>query len=414
MPLVDLKDMMHHAYQNGYAVGAFDLARIEDLPPLLAAAESVRAPLVVGVTGQHWPAGDLEWVMAAVEAAAACAGVPVALHAGGGLDIDAVVTAIRLGANGVMVGAPQEPLFHQIDQTRAAVEVAHACGVPVTGTLGHGPLPGGAQGEPDGQPAQYTTPAEARGFVERTGVDFLAVTVGAVGGRGRSRLRVDHGRLKEINAALGLPLAIRGGHGWTDDQYHKLIGHGVARIHHDARAINDAAGGLRTQSRRNRTPVQGLPDRERMVAEFEGRMRAWGAAGRAAEVLARCRPWLNVEHVVVYNAPRLTADALRSLMAEGQRVLSAIPGVRGVRAGSVTDKSTRYRHCWLIRLASPAAIAYFRSHHARTAFVERQFNPAAFDRVAADYCVAGIAPGALALPISTAPNTDGTLAGTDS
>jgi len=92
-------------------------------------------------------------------------------------------------------------------------------------------------------------------------------------------------------------------------------------------------------------------------------------------------------------------------MAEGQRQLSAIPGVREVQVGSVSDKSARYRHCWLIRFASSAVIESYKHHPAHVAFADRLFRPA--DRLTTDYCVAGVEPGAAVLPLSTATSTAG-------
>jgi fructose-bisphosphate aldolase class II len=92
-------------------------------------------------------------------------------------------------------------------------------------------------------------------------------------------------------------------------------------------------------------------------------------------------------------------------MAEGQRQLSAIPGVREVQVGSVAEKSARYRHCWLIRLASTAVIDSYNQHPIHVAFADRLFSAVAADSLTADYCVAGVEPGAILLPISCAVAT---------
>ncbi len=408
MPLVNMKDMLLHAYENGYAVGAFDLVGLDFLPAILAAAESARAPVVLSVTETVWAESDRDWVLAAVEMAARQASVPVAVHWDGGTSVTSAVRAIRMGANSIMVASGRESLSRNMEQTRAVVDMAHACGVPVEGELGYVP---DADSDEDGtrDAARYTTVAEAKGFVERTGVDCLAVSIGTAYGRAREKFKLDWGRLKEINAALKMPLVIHGGTGLNDQQCRKLIMLGVAKIHYRA-GLNDAAGGrLRDNVRRNRSAgyshlQAGI--REAVMSEVEPRLRAWGSAGRAAEVLTRCRPWLDVERVVVYNAPDLSEDQLRLLMMEGQRVFSGIPGVRAVRAGSVVEKSTRYRHCWLVRLVSAAAVAGFRQHPAQIAFTDRRFGPVAFDRIVADYHVVDDMPSAAVLPISMAPRVN--------
>ncbi|MHB8252715.1 MAG: class II fructose-bisphosphate aldolase [Acidiferrobacter sp.] len=406
MPLVDMKDMLDHAYRNGYAVGAFDLVSLDSLQAILTAAESARAPVILSLTETQFVGFDFELIMSAAEVAARRASVPVAIHLDHGTSLDSAVKAIRLGANGVMVGALHESLFHNIDRTRAVVDMAHACGVSVEGELGYVPEMDGANVDEPLRPGQHTTLAEAKGFVERTGVDFLAVSIGTVHGRMKDKPKLDWGRLKEINAALGIPLVIHGGTGLSDDQFRKLITLGVAKINY-CTVVNDAAAErIRNNAKRDRRSGYAallVGVREAIVAEVEPRMRAWGSAGRAAEVLAQCRPWLNVEHVVVYNAPHLDENKLRALMTEGQRVLSDIPGVRAVQVGSVVDKSTRYRHCWLIRLASPMAIKSYLQHPAQAAFSDHLFCPAASDRISADYRIVGAEPGAAVLPLSAAP-----------
>jgi len=410
MPLVDMKDMLNHAYRNGYAVGAFDLVSLDSLQAIITAAESARAPVILSLAEAQFECFDFEPIMAAAEVAAQRASVPVAIHLDHGASLDSAVKAIRLGANGVMVDALHESLFHNIDRTRAVVDMAHACGVPVEGELGYVPDMEGADVDQRPRPGQYTTVAEAKGFVERTGVDFLAVSIGTVHGRMKDKPKLDWGRLKEINAALGIPLVIHGGTGLSDDQFRKLITLGVAKINY-CTVVNDAAGErIRDNVKRDRRSgyaalLAGV--REVIAAEVEPRMRAWGSAGRAAEVLAQCRPWLNVERVVVYNAPHLDENKLRALMTEGQRVLSGIPGVRAVQAGSVVDKSTRYRHCWLIRFASPEASTSYLQHPAQVAFSDRLFCPVASDRISADYRVVGAEPGATVLPLSAVPASAG-------
>ncbi|MBK1699611.1 class II fructose-bisphosphate aldolase [Thiococcus pfennigii] len=408
MPLVNMKDMLDHAYAHGYAVGAFDLVGLDFLEAIITGAERSRAPVILGLAESHFDHFDFELAMPAVEAAARRARVPVAIHLDHGANLESAVRAIRLGANGVMVDASHLRIGDNVAITRGVVEMAHGCGVCVEGELGYVPGAAGEEAERHPGPVQYTTVAEARAYAERTGVDCLAVSIGTLHGRRADRPRLDWARLKELNAALGLPLVIHGGSGLTDDQYRKLVTLGVAKINYYT-ALADAAGeAIRAAAKaggRSYTALLGGV-REAIAAEVERCLRVWGAAGRAAEVSDRCRPWLNVEHVVAYNAPRLDEAGVRALMAEGQRALATIPGVRGVSVGSVADAPARYRHCWLIRLAAPEAIERYRRHPAQIAFVERLFRPAAADRLSADYRIADRHSETAALPLPRVPSTE--------
>jgi fructose-bisphosphate aldolase class II len=403
MPQVNMKDMLDHAYAHGYAVGAFDLVGLGFLEAIVAGAERARAPVILSLAESHFAHFDFDLAMAAVEAAARRASVPVAIHLDHGASLESAVKAIRLGANGVMVDTSHLSIFDNIAATRAVAETARACGVCVEGELGYVPGVEGEDAERHPGQVQYTTLAEARAFAERTGVDCLAVSIGTVHGRMKGKPKLDWGRLKEINAALGLPLVIHGGTGLSDDQFRKLITLGVAKINYYT-ALADTAGdaiqaAARAGARGYTALLAGV--REAVAAEVERCLRVWGAAGRAAEVLDRCRPWLNVEHLVLYNAPNLDEDRLRALMAEGQRVLSAIPGVRDVTVGSVADKDARYRHCWLIRLSAPEVIESYQQHPAHVAFAGRLFRPAAADRLTTDFRIADQATGSASLPLSS-------------
>jgi fructose-bisphosphate aldolase class II len=169
MPLVNMKDMLHHAYRNSYAVGAFDLLSLDFLEGILAAAESARAPVILSLAESHFGYLNFELAMSAVEAAAQRAVVPVAIQLDHGENLDSAVKAIRLGCNGVMVNTSHLPFGENLDTTRAVVKMARACGVAVEGKLGYVPGIEGDESERHPGVVSYTTPAEAQGFVERTG-----------------------------------------------------------------------------------------------------------------------------------------------------------------------------------------------------------------------------------------------------
>ncbi len=241
MPLINMKDMLHHAYDNGYAVGAFDLVSLDFLEGVISAAERCNAPVILSLAESHFDYFNFELIMPAVEAAARRASVPVAIHLDHGASLESAVRAINLGCNGAMVDASHEPSPNNIRCTRSVVDMAHACGVPVEGELGYVPGVEGEDAERHPGKITYTTVAEATGYVDRTGVDFLAVSIGTVHGRMKRKPKLDCQRLKQINEALGMPLVIHGGTGLSPDQFRRLIANGAAKINYYT-ALADAAG----------------------------------------------------------------------------------------------------------------------------------------------------------------------------
>ncbi|MGE5155535.1 MAG: ketose-bisphosphate aldolase [Bdellovibrio bacteriovorus] len=385
--LVHLGDMLGHAYRNGYAVGAFDLVSLDFLQAILAGAERQNAPVILSLAESHYAYFDAELLMPAVRLAAERAPVPVAIHLDHGSSLEAAIRGIRQGFNGVMVDASTQPLGENIARTRAVVEMAHACGVPVEGELGY---VAGVEGEDaERHPGEviYTAPEEAERYVRETGVDFLAVSIGTVHGRMRGEPRLDFERLAAINAQLAIPLVIHGGTGLGDDQFRRLIANGVAKINYYT-ALADAAGAA-IRANAAEPDRRGYTDLTKGVqaaiqAEVERCIALWGGTGRAEEVLRICRPWREVEHLVIYNAsaqPPQTA----AMKAEGQRVLAEIPGVRQVLTGTSVREDAPYRHCWIVRFADAAVIDSYRDHPDHQAFADREFRPLAADRLTIDY-----------------------------
>ncbi|MDZ4201160.1 MAG: ketose-bisphosphate aldolase [Gallionella sp.] len=390
MPLVHMSDMLNHAYRHGYAVGAFDLVSLDFLEGILAAAENCNAPVILSLAESHFGHYDFELLMAATVAGARRASVPVAIHLDHGASLESAVRAIRLGCNGVMVDTSAHPLDENLQQTLEIVAMAQACGVTVEGELGYVPGVEGEDAERHPGGAVYTSPEEAKAFVERSGVDCLAVSVGTVHGRMRGTPRLDYARLAEINQAVGIPLVIHGGTGLSDEQFGKLIANGASKINYYTALADVAGNGISRCAEAGEKSYTALTGgvKAAVRTETERCIRLWGGDGRAVEVLAYCRPWREVEHLVLYNVDsRLDEAAAATLATQGMSALSAIPGVRSVAHGEAIQRDARYRHCWLIRFASEAVVPGYRDHPAHLAYADRMFRPAAPDRLTMDFAI---------------------------
>ena len=388
MALVNMRDMLYHAYHNGYSVGAFDLVSLEFLEGIMAAAERARSPVILSLAESHFNYFDFELIMPAVEAAARRATVPVAIHLDHGASIDSAVQGIKLGCNGIMVDASHHALSDNIRMTRTIVDMAHACGVPVEGELGYVPGVEGEDAERHPGGIAYTTVAEAKGYVEHTGVDFLAVSIGTVHGRMKGEPNLDYQRLEQINDALGIPLVIHGGTGLNDDQFQRLIANGVTKINYYT-ALADLAGARIRDNAifKHKEGHTGLMKgvKEVISTEVERCMRLWGSFDRAAELLSECTSWAPVEHLIIYNVTGVTRQITETMMAEGRRVLGAIPGVREVITGHAVEEDAKYRHTWLVRFCHPAVINSYREHPMHIAFADKLFRPVAAERISIDY-----------------------------
>jgi fructose-bisphosphate aldolase, class II len=390
MPLIDMGDMLRHAYRNGYAVGAFDLVGLDFLEAIVAGAEACRAPVILSLAESHFGYFDFELAMAAVVAAARRADVPVAIHLDHGASLASAEHAIRLGCNGVMVDASTQPFAENVARTREVVAMARTCAVPVEGELGYVAGVEGDDAERHPGEIVYTSPEEARAYLEQTGVDFLAVSIGTVHGRMRGEPQLDFERLAAIDAALGIPLVIHGGTGLSDAQFRTLVENGVAKINYYT-ALSDAAA-----ARICANAAAGIDGgytallrgaREAIRAEVERCIGLWGGAGRADALLHDCRRWREVEHLIVYNVdPALDEEAsVEQMMARGREVLGTIPGVRRVCTGRAVQEQAKFRYTWLVRFSGRPVIEGYRDHPLHVEFADRTFRPIAGDRISIDY-----------------------------
>jgi fructose-bisphosphate aldolase class II len=287
-----------------------------------------------------------------------------------------------------MVDATAGGFEQNLALTRKIAEMAHACGVTVEGELGYVPGVEGEDAERHPGEILYTTPEEAAEYVSATGVDCLAVSIGTVHGRFQGEAQLDFERLAAIDRNLGIPLVIHGGTGLTDGQFRQLIERGVCKINYYT-ALADAAAAT-VRERVAEDPRAGYTGQVRQIRqavrrEAERCIKLWGSAGRAEELLQTCRPWQPVEHVIVYNVEGVTETQVEQMMAEGKRVLGAIPGVREVVCGSAVKQQASYRYAWLIRFTHPAVIDSYRDHPDHQAFADNLFRPIAGNRISIDY-----------------------------
>jgi fructose-bisphosphate aldolase class II len=222
----------------------------------------------------------------------------------------------------------------------------------------------------------------ARGFVRHTGVDCLAVSIGTVHGKLKGKPRLDYQRLRHINEVLGIPLVIHGGSGLSEDQYHRLVTGGVAKINYHTSLSEAAAQSVHRQSKSG----QGYAEltagvREAIAAEAEQCMRRWGSAGRAAEVLSRCRGWAPAEQLTLFDVPRADIADVQMVLSRGRRLLSDIPGVRRVEAFHAATEGSKFRFMWRLLLAHAEAQAAVIAHPHYRDFTQRLLPTISEDRL---------------------------------
>ena len=212
MPLVTTKEMFKKAYDGGYAIGAFNVNNMEIVQGIVDAAKIEKAPLILQVSAGARKYARPAYLLKLVEAAIEDTGLDICLHLDHGEDFDICKKCVDDGFTSVMVDGSKHPFEENIALTKQVVEYAHAHGVVVEAELGK--LAGVEDNiSVDERSAKFTDPDEAAEFVERTGVDSLAIAIGTSHGayKFKGDPYLDFDRLKEIHALIPeTPLVLHG------------------------------------------------------------------------------------------------------------------------------------------------------------------------------------------------------------
>ena len=177
MSLVTTKDLMLDAQKNHYAIGAFNAENMEMVQAIIAAAEELRAPVIVQTTPGTLKYASPAMFHAMVAAAASEASVPVVMHLDHGSSYELAMQAFRAGYTSVMIDGSHHVFEENIEITKKVVEYAHDHGVVVEAELG---TLAGIEDEVKvaAHEASYTRPEEVEEFVSKTGCDSLAIAIG--------------------------------------------------------------------------------------------------------------------------------------------------------------------------------------------------------------------------------------------
>jgi len=225
---VPMADLLSDARARGYAVPSFCVWNAETASAVLRAAEQCRAPVIL-MTG---PGEGLLSYAALADTARALAArfdVPAALHLDHGNSMEAVEGCLAAGFTSVMLDYSTRPFDENAAALRRVVELARPRGVTVEGEIGAVGRVDEVTGEGTGHTA-LTDPAEAKAYVEATGVDCLAVSFGNLHGNYTRPPKFDFERLAKLRDAAGVPLVLHGGSGTPPDQLARAIALGVAKV----------------------------------------------------------------------------------------------------------------------------------------------------------------------------------------
>jgi ketose-bisphosphate aldolase len=265
--------ILDRARQGGYAVGYFESWDQYSLEAAIEAAEEAESPAILGfgaaVTSEAWmDRWGVEGLSKLCTSMADRASVPTAVLFNEARSFDHAVRGLYAGCNAVMLDTSDLSYEASVDVTRRLVEVAHALDATVEAELGHLADAGDASGSA-GVP---TDPAMAARFVDRTGVDALAVSVGNVHLLTDGESTIDLDLLERIHNAVALPPVLHGGSGLPPAAVRDAVERGVAKINYGTRSKQRFLEGVRAA-------LAAMPERPN-VHQFIGSREESDIAGR--------------------------------------------------------------------------------------------------------------------------------------
>ncbi|ATD56000.1 tagatose bisphosphate family class II aldolase [Clostridium chauvoei] len=227
--ILSTREMLKKAQREGYAVPAFNIHNLETLQVVVETAAELKSPVILAGTPSTIVYAGGEYIVAMAEVAAKKYDIPVAIHLDHYEDVDAIKHYVDLGFKSTMIDASHEEYERNIEIVKDVVNYAHRFDATVEAELGR---LGGQEDDlvVDEKDAMYTNPEQAKDFVDRTGVDSLAIAIGTAHGLYKGVAKLDFERLKEIRAIVDVPLVLHGASDVPDELVKKAISLGICKV----------------------------------------------------------------------------------------------------------------------------------------------------------------------------------------
>ena len=228
MPVVPTKEILDRAFTQRYGVAAFNILNDLTVEAIIEAAAEERAPVILQTSVKTVRQYGRKQLFGIVRALADDAAVPVSLHLDHCPYREVISDCLDGGWNSVLFDAHELPVAENLQQTTEVVAEARRHGAHVEGEIE------GIEGKEDDLGADEASKLQslevAVDFIKRTGVDVFAPAIGNAHGQYKKAPVLDHQRITDLVEATGVPMALHGGTGLSDDQFTDLISRGCAKV----------------------------------------------------------------------------------------------------------------------------------------------------------------------------------------
>lgn len=226
MALVNSKELLKKAREDGYAVPQFNASNLEIILGIIKSAEALKSPVIIGTSGNEIKHSSEKYLVGMVKVAAE-ADIPVALNLDHGKSLEQIERCVSTGYTSCHLDGSELSYEENIELTKKAAEICHSKNVQIEGELGKVPTPkeDGSGGETD-----LTDPSKVFDFVQKTGIDSLAISVGTAHGPYKGESKIDFKLLEEIAEKTEIPLVLHGASMVPDEDIRSAISLGISKI----------------------------------------------------------------------------------------------------------------------------------------------------------------------------------------
>lgn len=288
--IVPIKQIINKARQGRYAVGAFNTSNLEISLAIIRAAVKQKSPVIIQTSESAISYSNLPTIFSIMKTLANTVGksVPIAIHLDHGKHTEIVKECINIGYNSVHMDASDKDYATNVHLSRQMANLAHKKNIWIQAELGSILGKEGMVKLETGEINMkdlLTDPIQAKDFVEKTGVDTLAVAVGTIHGHFRGVEKVDYPRLIKISQLVNIPVVLHGGSGLSPQTFKKAIKSGVSVINIDTNIRLAFKNALKQTIGRANDIIDPrhilMPSTEAMQKEVEKMIRIFGSNNKA-------------------------------------------------------------------------------------------------------------------------------------
>lgn len=229
MYLISSQEMLKKAQREKYAVPAFNIHNLETIQVVVDTAKKMESPVILAATPSTYQYAGTPYLINICKTAAQMLRFPFALHLDHHENISDIKEKIEAGIRSIMIDASQHPYEENIEIVKKMVEFSHQYNASVEAELGR---LGGQEDDliVEDKESAFTDPDAAKAYVERTGIDSLAVAIGSAHGLYKGEPKLDFERLAKIRDKVDIPLVLHGASGIPEVMVKKSISLGICKV----------------------------------------------------------------------------------------------------------------------------------------------------------------------------------------